>query len=172
MTVQYRIPEHWIRYDPVAIIEELTNAKASILSITNLPYQRSWAETLQELELKREVAGTSRIEGAEFTDHEFEEAVSGDAAGKYFSRSQRQARAAIGTYRWIAELPSDVPIDEKLIKDIHSVRQKTLHHIDNKEQSSDIFKRRNFGFGGLTGSKANFVAKYHKPAKSSLYRMT
>ncbi len=53
-----------------------------------------------------------------------------------------------------------------------SVRQKTLHHIDNKEQSSDIFKRRNFGFGGLTGSKANFVAKYHKPAKSSLYRMT
>ena len=52
MTVQYKIPEHWIRYDPVAIIEELTNAKASILSITNLPYQRSWAETLQELELK------------------------------------------------------------------------------------------------------------------------
>ena len=83
MTVQYKIPEHWIRYDPVAVIEELTNAKASILSITNLPYQRSWAETLQELELKREVAGTSRIEGAEFTDHEFEEAVSGDAAGEY-----------------------------------------------------------------------------------------
>ncbi len=55
---------------------------------------------------------------------------------------------------------------------ITSVRQKTLHHIDNKEQSSDIFKRRNFGFGGLTGSKANFVAKCHKPAKSSLYRMT
>ena len=119
MTVQYKIPEHWIRYDPVAVIEELTNAKASILSITNLPYQRSWAETLQELELKREVAGTSRIEGAEFTDHEFEEAVSGIAAGEYFSRSQRQARAAIGTYRWIAELPSDVPIDENLIKDIH-----------------------------------------------------
>ena len=119
MTVQYRIPEHWIRYDPVAVIKELTNAKASILSITNLPYQRSWAETLQELELKREVAGTSRIEGAEFTDHEFEEAVSGDAVGEYFSRSQRQAKAAIGTYRWIAALPSDVPIDESLIKDIH-----------------------------------------------------
>ena len=84
-----------------------------------MPYQRSWAQTLQELELKREVAGTSRIEGAEFTDHEFENAVSSDASGEYFSRSQRQARAAIRTYRWITDLPSDVPIDENLIKDIH-----------------------------------------------------
>ena len=119
MTVKYRIPEHWIKYDLVAVLEELTNAKASILSMTYIPYQQSWAENLQELELKREVAGTSRIEGAEFTDDEFEEAVSSDVAGEYFSRSQRQARAAIRTYRWISELPSDVPINEELIKKIH-----------------------------------------------------
>ena len=119
MKLRYRIPEHWIKYDLVAVIEELANAKASIFSIASLPYQQSWAQNLQELELKREVAGTSRIEGAEFTDHEFEVAVSSEVAGKYFSRSQRQARAAINTYRWIAKLPSDVSINEELIKQIH-----------------------------------------------------
>ena len=55
---------------------------------------------------------------------------------------------------------------------INSVHQKTLHQIENNEQSFDIFKRRNFGSGGLTGSKVNIAAKYHKSAKSSLDRMT
>ena len=119
MTIQYQIPDRWVAYDPVAIIDELTEAKAAVLSLTNIPFQRSWAESLQEIELKREVAGTSRIEGADFTDREFEEAVSSDTPDAHFSRSQRQARAAIYTYRWIAELASDKPLDEKLIREIH-----------------------------------------------------
>ena len=36
-----------------------------------------------------------------------------------FSRSQRQARAAINTYRWIEGLTHDRPVDESLIKEIH-----------------------------------------------------
>ncbi len=35
--------------------------------IKMIPYQRSWVEGLQQIELKREIAGTSRIEGADFT---------------------------------------------------------------------------------------------------------
>lgn len=119
MAIQYLIPDHWIRYDPMAVIGELTEAKASILSLANIPFQRSWAENLQEMELKREVAGTSRIEGADFTEREFEEAVADDAPDEHFSRSQRQARAAINTYRWIDGLERERPIDESLVKEIH-----------------------------------------------------
>ena len=119
MAIQYIIPNHWIRYDPMEIASELTEAKASILSLTNIPFQRSWAENLQELELKREVAGTSRIEGADFTEREFEEAVADDTPDEHLSRSQRQARAAINAYRWIEGLPHDRPIDESLVKELH-----------------------------------------------------
>ncbi|MDE0436610.1 MAG: Fic family protein [Bryobacterales bacterium] len=119
MTIQYHVPDHWIRYDPMAVIGELTEAKASILSLTNIPFQRSWAENLQEIELKREVAGTSRIEGADFTEREFEEAVADNVPDEHFSRSQRQARAAINTYRWIEGLERERPIDENLVKEIH-----------------------------------------------------
>ena len=97
--MHYSVPDHWIRHDPTAISGEPTEAKASILSLANIPFQRSWAENLHEMELKREVACTSRIEGAEFTEREFEEAVAGDTPEEHFSRSQPQSRAAMNTYR-------------------------------------------------------------------------
>lgn len=119
MAIQYSLPKNWIQYDPLAILNELTDAKAAILSLDNTPYQRSWAAELQEMELKREVAGTSRIEGAEFTEREFEKAVASDAPQQQFTRSQKQAQAAIKAYHWIAELPSSRSINEKLIREIH-----------------------------------------------------
>src|SRR5947207_15683452 len=105
MTVQYVLPRNWIRYDPVAVIGELVDAKAAVLSLTSIPYQRAWAERLQEMELKREVAGTSKIEGADFTDRELDEAISEKAPQHRLTRSQRQATSAITAYRWIAKLP-------------------------------------------------------------------
>ncbi len=120
MTAQDTIPDHWMQYNPTAIVGELTEAKAAILSLTSIPFQRSRADNLQELELKREVAGTSRIEGADFTEREFEEAVTADRPHEHFSRSQRQARAAINTYRWMECLPHARPIDESLVKELHS----------------------------------------------------
>jgi Fic family protein len=117
--IQYRMPEHWIKYDPSEIVKELTEAKAAVLSLTSIPIQRSWAEALQEIELKREVAGTSKIEGADFTDREFEEAVAEKVNEGHLTRSQRQARAAIHTYRYIAKLSGDQAISEELVHDIH-----------------------------------------------------
>lgn len=118
MFVRYEIPRNWITYDRMAILEELLAAKAGILALTQIPYQRSWADELQKVQLKREVAGTSRIEGAEFTERELEAAMQ-ETPEQLESRSQRQAAAAVATYRWIATLESDRPVDLNLICDVH-----------------------------------------------------
>jgi Fic family protein len=70
--------------------------------------------------LKIEVAGTSRIEGAEFTDRELDAALDPNkSATELATRSQRQARAAAETYRWIAKIPDDRPITESLVLEAH-----------------------------------------------------
>lgn len=120
MTIRYERPNYWLRYDLTALVDVLTDAKAAVLSLTSMPYQRSWAETLQAMELKREVAGTSKIEGADFSDRELDIALEDDAEEvDSLTRSQKQARAAKRTYRWIAALPKDRPIDKDLILHIH-----------------------------------------------------
>ena len=118
MMIRYVLPGAWIRYDPVAISGALTEAKAAVIALRTVPYQRRWVEELQQIELKREVAGTSRIEGAEFTDKELEAALR-QTPEELRTRSQRQARAAVETYRWISALPQDLPIDGELITEIH-----------------------------------------------------
>ena len=97
MIIKYISPSDWIRYDSKAIFDALVEAKARVASLIDLPYQRSWVEELQAIQLKREVAGTSRIEGAEFTENELEAALS-QTSDERFTRSQRQARAAVRTY--------------------------------------------------------------------------
>jgi Fic family protein len=116
--IQYEFPKDWILYDPSSITNALTEAKASVLSLKTVPYQRRWVEALQQIELKREVAGTSKIEGAEFTDRELEAAM-GETPEQLLTRSQKQAHAAVQTYRWIAKLPVDRPINRDLILEIH-----------------------------------------------------
>jgi len=118
VAVSYSLPKRWISYRLEAILTPLLEAKAAVLSLTSVPYQRSWVESLQQIQLKREVAGTSRIEGAELTESELEAALT-ESADQLQTRSQRQARAAIETYRWIGALPDDRPIDGALIREIH-----------------------------------------------------
>ena len=116
--IQYSFPDNWIRYDFTKVALSLMSAKAAILSLTNIPYQRSWTEQLQVVQLKREVAGTSRIEGADFTEKELDAAMS-ESPEQLFTRSQKQAAAAVRTYRWIAQLSSDRSIDSSLIREVH-----------------------------------------------------
>jgi Fic family protein len=118
MTIHYETPRHWILYDLETIQSALLGAKAAILALTQIPYQRSWAEQLQQIQLKREVAGTSRIEGAEFTEKELEAAMR-ETPEQLETRSQRQAACALATYRWIAKLEADRPVDESLVREIH-----------------------------------------------------
>ncbi len=118
MIIRYEMPRNWIGYDPRAIMQELMEAKAAMLALTQIPYQRSWADELQRIQLKREVAGTSRIEGAEFTDRELDEAMR-ETPEQLETRSQKQAACAVAAYRWIAQLPGDRPVDEDLIREVH-----------------------------------------------------
>lgn len=116
--IPYRRPLHWIRYDTIAVVPELIEAKAAVATLRNLPFQRRWVEALQQVELKREVAGTSRIEGAILTERELDAAMQ-ETPDALFTRSQRQAHAAVRTYRWIATLPNDFPLTVETICEIH-----------------------------------------------------
>ena len=116
--IKYTVPKNWIKYDNSEIQSALVEAESVILALKNIPYQREWVEKLQTIELKREVAGTSRIEGADFTESELDEALR-DSPEELFTRSQKQARAAVNTYRWLANVPDERPIDSELIREIH-----------------------------------------------------
>ncbi len=116
--IKYKQPENWIYYDPQAILTALVNAKASVISLSTIPYQKRWVDSLQKMELKREVAGTSRIEGADFTEDELDDALQ-ESPEELITRSQKQAHAAVKAYRWIAKISDKRPVDEKLIAEIH-----------------------------------------------------
>ncbi len=116
--IPYDLPPTMIGYSRDDVLPQLVEAKSAVATLKSLPYQKAWVEELQRMELKREVAGTSRIEGAEFTDRELEAAMR-ETPKELQTRSQRQAHAAVKTYRWIASLPIDRPIDATLILDIH-----------------------------------------------------
>lgn len=119
MIIKYKPPLAWLRYDVQAVVNELVEAKAAVMSLKNMPYQRGWAEELQQVQLKWEVAGTSRIEGAEFTESELDAVLQNEPPENITTRSQRQAKAAVETYRWIAQLQDDRPIDRQLIAEVH-----------------------------------------------------
>ncbi len=121
MAIQYALPSDWIRYDQQAIFGALLDAKAAVYALIEMPFQRDWVEKLQQAQLKMEIAGTSRIEGADFTELELDQALRTELTmSELVTRSQRQAHAAMQTYRWIAALPADHPIDDRLVREIHS----------------------------------------------------
>ena len=116
--IKYEIPKNWIKYDFTDILNELVEAKSAINALKAIPYQRSWVENLQQIQLKREVAGTSQIEGADFTERELDEALK-ENPEQLITRSQKQAHAAGQTYRWIFRIPDNQPLNADLIKEIH-----------------------------------------------------
>jgi len=107
--MQYRMGE---------VVAPLVAAKAAVLSLQTMPYQKDWVESLQKMELKREVAGTSKIEGADFTENELDAAMK-ESPEELLTRSQKQAHSAVRTYRWITKIEDDKPIDESLVLEIH-----------------------------------------------------
>jgi Fic family protein len=118
--IKYITPKNWLNYEIRPLIQSLTEAKAAVLSLVNIPYQRSWVEALQAVQLKSEVAGTSKIEGADFTDRELNLALT-ETPEQLVTRSQKQAHAAMKAYKWIAALPKDRPVTCELIRDVHTI---------------------------------------------------
>lgn len=117
-TSRYIVPKHWIRYDKAAILDLLIAAKTEAGILRQMPYLPQWIEEVHEEQLRLEAAGTSRIEGAEFSDREQAEALMPDAPG-HLTYSQRQLRAADATYRWLRLQPADRPVNAEFILEIH-----------------------------------------------------
>ncbi len=117
----YYIPRHWIRYDAAALFDRLVEAKAEAALLRKIPYLHQWIEQAHEEQLRLEAEGTSRIEGAEFTQREQEEALATENPLTHtgLTRSQRQLRCADATYRWLYQQPMDRPVTSAFIKEIH-----------------------------------------------------
>ncbi|MDE0213874.1 MAG: Fic family protein [Deltaproteobacteria bacterium] len=117
---RYTIPRRWIRYDPEAVFDLLVRAKTAAGVLNRMPYLPQWIEQVHEEQLRLEAAGTSRIEGAEFTPREEEEALAPyPPVSTSLTHSQRQLRAADATYRWLRSLPSDQWVTTRFILDVH-----------------------------------------------------
>ena len=119
MAIQYDLPTSWIGYDKSGIATRLIEAKAAVQTLQSMPFQRRWVEELHQIQLKMEVDGTSRIEGADFAGDELDAAIRSEGPEPHFTRSQKQARAAMRTYRWLAKIPDYHPISADLIKSMH-----------------------------------------------------
>ena len=116
----YTIPQRWIRYDSAAVFELLVQAKTAGGVLNRMPYLPQWIEQVHEEQLRLEAAGTSRIEGAEFTQREQEEALAPDFPEHAdLTHSQRQLRSADATYRWLRSLPAGQWVTKELILNIH-----------------------------------------------------
>ena len=117
---RYALSQQWIRYDAAALLDLLVQAKTAAGVLNRMPYLPRWIEQVHEEQLRLEAAGTSRIEGAEFTQREQEEALAPDASARSdFTRSQRQLRSATATYRWLRLQPSDRPVTSEFVLNIH-----------------------------------------------------
>ena len=117
---RYSLPQQWLRYDAAAIAGVLVEAKTAAGVLSRLPYLPRWIEQAHEEQLRLEAVGTSRIEGAEFTQREQDEALAPDAPTRTaLTHSQRQLRAADATYRWLREVPASRPVTAELVRSIH-----------------------------------------------------
>lgn len=116
----YALPEQWAKYDLAAVSGPLIEAKTAAGVLNRMPRLPQWIEQAHEEQLRLEVVGTSRIEGAEFTEREQEEALAPGAEFRVdLTRSQRQLRAANAAYRWLGELSAGRPVTSDLILGVH-----------------------------------------------------
>ena len=119
-TSLYTLPERWVSYETAAILDRLVEARSAAGVLNRLPYLQQWIDQVHEEQLRLEAAGTSRIEGAEFSDQEQEVALASQIPPHIdLTRSQRQLRAADATYRWLHSQPTDRPITPEFVLDIH-----------------------------------------------------
>ena len=95
---RYLRPQQWARYDAAAVMDPLIAAKTAAGILRGLPYLPQWIAQVHEEQLRLEAVGTSRIEGAEFTQREQDEALAPESATRRdLTHSQRQLRAAEAT---------------------------------------------------------------------------
>ena len=116
----YVVPRQWVCYDIATVTGPLIEARTAAGVLNRIPHLPQWTEQAHEEQLRLEAVGTARIEGAEFTQRERDEALAPDASARTdLTHSQRQLRSANATYRWLRSLQTDQPVTAELILDIH-----------------------------------------------------
>ncbi|MCE2469159.1 MAG: Fic family protein [Dehalococcoidia bacterium] len=115
----YRIPERWMRYDPLAVAGALVEARTAAGVLNRLPYLPAWIEQVHKEQLRLEAVGTTRIEGADFTPDEERQALAPGADTGELTHSQRQLRSANAAYEWIRSRPPGQPVSIGVILAIH-----------------------------------------------------
>ncbi|WP_462137548.1 Fic family protein [Candidatus Mycalebacterium sp.] len=143
--IKYNQPTDWVKYDLNEIATPLAETKAAIERLKSLPRTRDYTEQWKAEQLRREAAGTSRIEGAEFTEDELDRALSETVPDNGLTHSQQQARAAEQTYRHLADLELGTPFIG-LVKEIH---RHIVKNCDDDHCEPGVFRRkdRNVIFG-------------------------
>ena len=117
---RYIVPQRWVHYDPSAVFHLIIEARTAGGVLSRMPYLPQWIEQAHEEQLRLEAAGTSRIEGAEFTRREQDEALAPvPTRTTKLTHSQRQLRAADATYRWLRSRPAEQPVSADFIREIH-----------------------------------------------------
>ena len=116
---RYALPGRWAIYDRDAVFGLLAEAKAATNLMRQLPYLYQWVEHINELEFRREIEGTTRIEGANFSEQELDEALATAGVSPDLRHSQRQAQAAAAAYRWINSHPAERPVDASFVLHLH-----------------------------------------------------
>ena len=119
--IEYELSASWIIYNLNGAYQEMVEAKSAVLSLQSIPYKREWVEDMQYMELKREIAGTSRIEGADFTG--------------LVSMLATQAFFSLGIIR--SEEDKDTPPDLRLaqynIDMLDIIKEKTKGNLSDEE---------------------------------------
>ncbi len=117
---RYMVPRRWLHYDPSAVFHLIIEARTAGGVLNRMPYLPQWIEQAHEEQLRLEAAGTSRIEGAVFTQREQDEALAPiPSETTKMTHSQRQLRAADATYRWLRSRPAQHPVNAEFIREIH-----------------------------------------------------
>ena len=117
---RYFVPRRWVYYDPSAVFHLMIEARTAGGVLNRMPYLPQWIEQAHKEQLRLEAAGTSRIEGAEFTQREQDEALAPTlTATAGLTHSQRQLRAADATYRWLRSRSAEQPVSADFIREIH-----------------------------------------------------
>ena len=116
---RYFVPRRWVYYDPSAVFHLIIEARTAGGVLNRMPYLPQWIEQAHKEQLRLEAAGTSRIEGAEFTQREQDEALAPTLnATTKLTHSQRQLRAAVATYRWLRSRSAEQPVSADFIREI------------------------------------------------------
>jgi len=111
-------PTDWMTYDRMAILGEFAAARAALLMLSEIPYQKSWADRFYADQNRSEIRGTLRLAEVDLSEKELEASLGEDAGGAE-TIPHLQVAATVEAYEWVARVPADWKISEAVVRELH-----------------------------------------------------